>query len=214
MLVKRVMARLIPISGLEQYDWEIRVINDPRESSCSVTEELEACAPANNATGNANAFILPGGKVFVYSGILPITRNQDGLAAVLGHEIAHNLAQHHGERMSSAIGPNILLYGLILLTAPVPGAFFVMQALGGWLLDTLFGRPMSRKMESEADYIGLLLMAEACYDPREAVRFWQRMDRVTSSGGAVEIPEWASTHPSVSNLPWVEGPRFKRCCRR
>lgn len=152
---------------------------------------------ANSRSDNANAFILPGGKVFVYSGILPITRNQDGLAAVLGHEIAHNLAQHHGERMSATIGPNILLYGLIFLAAPVPGAFFAVQAFGGWLLDTLFGRPMSRKMESEADYIGLLLMAEACYDPREAVHFWARMEKASKAGNAVESPEWMSTHPSV-----------------
>lgn len=152
---------------------------------------------ADDGPGNANAFILPGGKVFVYSGILRITRSEDGLAAVLGHEIAHNLAQHHGERMSATIGPNMLMYGLILMTAPVPGAFFALQALGGWLLDTLFGRPMSRKMESEADYIGLMLMAEACYDPREAIHFWRRMERVVKAGEAVEIPEWMSTHPSV-----------------
>lgn len=99
--------------------------------------------------------------------------------------------------MSATIGPNILLYGLIFLTAPIPGAFFAMQAAGGWLLDTLFGRPMSRKMESEADYIGLLLMAEACYDPREAVRFWRRMERLSGAANSVEIPEWMSTHPSV-----------------
>ena len=155
---------------------------------------------ANDSPGNANAFILPGGKVFVYSGILRITRSEDGLAAVLGHEIAHNLAQHHGERMSGTIGPNMLLYGLILMTAPVPGAFFALQALGGWLLDTLFGRPMSRKMESEADYIGLMLMAEACYDPWEAIHFWRRMERAVKAGDAVEIPEWMSTHPSVCSV--------------
>ncbi|SPO05798.1 related to OMA1 - metalloendopeptidase of the mitochondrial inner membrane [Cephalotrichum gorgonifer] len=175
LLVKRVMARLIPVSGLEQYDWEIRVIDDPRK---------------------ANAFILPGGKVFVYSGILPITRNRDGLAAVLGHEIAHNLAQHHGERMSASIGRNILLYSLSSLAAPIPGLVLLVQAMGGFVLDTVFDRPMSRNMESEADYIGLMLMAEACYDPREAVHFWRRMEKAVNAGDSAEIPEWMSTHPS------------------
>jgi Zn-dependent protease with chaperone function len=99
--------------------------------------------------------------------------------------------------MSATIGPNILLYGLIFLTAPLPGAFFAMQAIGGWLLDTLFARPMSRKMESEADYIGLMLMAEACYDPREAVQFWRRMETLARANQSLEIPELLSTHPSV-----------------
>lgn len=110
--------------------------------------------------------------------------------------------------MSATIGPNILLYGLIFLTAPVPGAFLAMQALGGWLLDALFGRPMSRKMESEADYIGLLLMAEACYDPREAVSLWRRMERATRTGDAIEPPEWMSTHPSVSSPLISPSPYF------
>jgi Zn-dependent protease with chaperone function len=114
--------------------------------------------------------------------------------------VAHGLAQHHGERQSVQIGPNILLYGLIFLTAPLPGAFLAMQALGGWLVDMLFGQPMSRKMESEADYIGLMLMAEACYDPREAAAFWGRMEARAARAGADEVPEWMSTHPSVSHL--------------
>lgn len=164
---------------------------------------------ADHGPGNANAFILPGGKVFVYSGILRVTRSEDGLAAVLGHEVAHNLAQHHGERMSGTIGPNMLLYGLIFVTAPLPGAFFVLQALGVRLLDTLFGRPMSRKMESEADYIGLMLMAEACYDPREAIHFWRRMERAVKAGEAVEVPEWMSTHPSVCPGPPNPLPLFQ-----
>lgn len=155
---------------------------------------------ANSGSDEANAFVLPGGKVFVYSGILPITRNQHGLAAVLGHEIAHNLAQHHGERLSARIGSDILLYALIILTAPISGSILGTQVLGNWLLDTVFGRPMSRKMESEADYIGLMLMAEACYDPREAVTFWRRMERAHKAKGDAEIAEWLSTHPSVCSL--------------
>lgn len=166
-------------------EWEVWVIDDPR---------------------NANAFILPGGKVFVYSGILQVARTQASLAAVLSHEVAHSLAQHHAERMSAALGTNMILYSLIFLTAPLPGAFFIIQALGGQLLDTLFTRPMSRKMESEADYIGLMLMAEACYDPREALQFWERMEHISRSAGSLVAPEWMSTHPSnQKRIEMIEG---------
>jgi predicted Zn-dependent protease len=92
--VERVMSRLIPVSGMADLDWEVFVI-------------------ADNAT--ANAFVLPGGKVFVFSGILPLARTDSALAAVLGHEIAHNVADHVGERMSAAIGTNIILYSAMAL---------------------------------------------------------------------------------------------------
>ncbi|KAH7026138.1 peptidase family M48-domain-containing protein [Microdochium trichocladiopsis] len=171
-MVKRVMKRLIPVSGMEDANWEIRVIDDP---------------------GTANAFVLPGGKVFVHSGLLPIARNEDGLAAVLGHEIAHNLAEHVAERMSGQIGTNILLGSVILLT----GGFALIGGywLGNSILDLLFGRPMGRRQETEADYIGLMMMSEACYDPRQALAFWKRMERQQQ----LEPPEWLSTHPSNHN---------------
>jgi metalloendopeptidase OMA1, mitochondrial len=172
-MVKKVMARLIPVSGMQDSDWEVRVIADPH---------------------TANAFVLPGGKVFVYSGLISIARNEDGLAAVLGHEIAHNLACHVGERMSSQIGINILLYSLIFLTGGI--AILGTSFIGGTVLDLLFSRPMGRRQESEADYIGLMMMAEACYDPREALSFWKRMERMHTE----EPPEWMSTHPSVSSF--------------
>lgn len=175
-MVKRVMRRLIPVSGMEDSDWEVRVIDDPRQ---------------------ANAFVLPGGKVFVYSGIIPIARNEDGLAAVLGHEIAHNLAQHIGERMSGQIGINILLGSFVMLTALWGGAILGTQLFGGTVLDLLFSRPMGRKQETEADYIGLLMMAEACYDPEQALGFWQRMEHLEQQREGAP-PEWMSTHPSVS----------------
>ncbi len=94
---------------------------------------------------------MPGGKVFVYSGIFPLVRNDSGLAAVLGHEIAHNLAGHISERLSQAIGINILLGSLVLLSAAVPGGLLAVQFFGGGALDILFGRPMGRLQESEAD---------------------------------------------------------------
>ncbi|KAI1639598.1 peptidase family M48-domain-containing protein [Biscogniauxia mediterranea] len=172
MMVRRVMQKLIPVSGMEDANWEIRVIEDPH---------------------TANAFVLPGGKVFVFSGLLPIARNEHGLATVLGHEIAHNLAEHGGERMSSQIGINILLYSAILLTGGI--AVFGTSFIGSTILDLLFSRPMGRRQESEADYIGLMMMAEACYDPRQAIGFWQRMERAQQG----EPPEWLSTHPSNYN---------------
>lgn len=171
-MVKRVMQRLIPVSGMEDADWEIRVIDDPH---------------------TANAFVLPGGKVFVFSGLLPIARNEHGLATVLGHEIAHNLAGHVAERMSSQIGINILLYSIIFLTGGI--AILGTHFIGGAILDLLFSRPMGRMQESEADYIGLMMMAEACYNPHEALGFWQRMERAQQG----EPPEWMSTHPSNFN---------------
>jgi metalloendopeptidase OMA1, mitochondrial len=152
LLVKRVMRRLIPVSGMADEEWEIRVIDDPK---------------------TANAFVLPGGKVFVFSGILPITRNESGLAAVLGHEISHNLCEHFAERMSQDLIQGIFTNSAAFLAAGI-GAFVIVQMLGGRLMNLAFGNPMSRKQESEADFVGLMMMAEACYDPREALGFWVR----------------------------------------
>ncbi|HLG48179.1 MAG TPA: M48 family metallopeptidase [Reyranella sp.] len=145
-----------------------------------------------------NAFCLPGGKVAVYSGILPISRNEAGLAAVLGHEVAHALARHSAERLSDqrAASAAVLLTGVGLAvaggkqTASYPPA--TMAALGagatvGFLL------PMSRAQESEADHIGLILMALAGYDPHEAIHLWERM---RAHSGGRKPPEWLSTHPA------------------
>lgn len=96
--------------------------------------------------------------------------------------------------MSGQIGINILLGSIVLMTAFWGGALLGTQLFGGTLLDYLFSRPMGRKQESEADYIGLMMMAEACYDPEAALRFWQRME----AHNQMEPPEWMSTHPSVS----------------
>ena len=115
-----------------------------------------------------NVFVLPGGKVFVYSGILPIAKDDDGLAAILGHEIAHNLARHQAEHLSS-----------LVMLAPIRWCFIYLDysgftfGLGRILADLAleFGlmMPASRKQESEADYIGLMMMSKACYDPKAAV---------------------------------------------
>lgn len=174
--VKRVMRQLIPVAGEQNAEWEVRVIDndDPRA---------------------ANAFVLPGGKVFVYSGLMRLARTDSQLAAVLSHEIAHNLAKHISERLSQSVGEELFLGSLLMLAAATPFVFLAGWWFGGNLLDLLFSRPMGRMQESEADYIGLMMMAEACYDPREAVTFWERMDRVHQQLGT-EPPEFLSTHPS------------------
>ena len=138
-----------------------------------------------------NAFVIPGGKVFVYSGILPIAQTDDGLAAILGHEIAHNLARHQAESMSSMV-----------ILAPIRWFFIFLdysgytgglgRVFGDLALDFGLSRPASRKQESEADYIGLMMMAKSCYDPNAAVGVWQRMQAADANA----IPEWISTHPS------------------
>lgn len=142
----------------------------------------------------ANAFALPGGKVAVYSGLLRVAENEDGLSAVMGHEIAHAIARHGAERMAyqklTRIG--MLAASFALGDLGAQGQQMIQGALG---VGSQYGilLPFSRKHESEADFIGLLLLAQACYDPREAPRLWQRMGE-NSSGEAPS--EFASTHPS------------------
>ena len=138
--------------------------------------------------------------MFVHSGILNVCRNEDALAAVLGHEIAHNTASHAAERLSAAWVGNLTAGSVFFLAGALPGLalFGLWSFVGGFYLqDLLFYLPMGRKQESEADYIGLMMMAEACYDPRAAVGFWQRMESIQHAGGQ-EVPEMLSTHPSVS----------------
>ncbi|GMQ77100.1 MAG: M48 family metallopeptidase [Gammaproteobacteria bacterium] len=137
---------------------------------------------------NANAFALPGGKMGVYTGMLKVTENQDQLASVLGHEVGHVIAQHGNERMSQQQLTNVAL-------AAAAGSGYLdaasMQALGlGAQIGILL--PYSRAHESEADVIGLDLMAEAGFDPRESVQLWKNMEK--SGDGAP--PEFLSTHPA------------------
>jgi metalloendopeptidase OMA1, mitochondrial len=144
----------------------------------------------------ANAFCLPGGKVGVYTGILPITKDEAGMATVLGHEIAHAVARHGGERMSEAMlmqtGGQIL--GTTLSSADPHAQAAATVAYG---LTTKVGRelPHSRAQESEADQIGLIYMARAGYDPEAAIGFWQRFaaySRQQGGGG----PAFLRTHPT------------------
>lgn len=179
--VQRVAARIIEAAKQSKYaetaktfEWEVTVIKDDK---------------------TLNAFALPGGKIAVYTGIFPVAKNEAGLAAIMGHEVTHALAGHGGERMSQGVVAQVLLTGAsVALQAEGAGAGTsqaVMQALGaGAQYGALL--PFSRKHESEADYIGLLLAAQAGYDPHEAVHVWERM----AQAGGNQPPEFMSTHPS------------------
>jgi predicted Zn-dependent protease len=141
----------------------------------------------------ANAWVMPGGKAAVYTGILKYTQNETGLAVVLGHEVAHAIARHGNERMSQGLlaqmGGAALSVALSQNSAATQNLF--MQAYGAGATVGLL-LPYSRLHENEADRIGLTLMARAGYDPREAVPFWQRMNEQ----GGRRPPEFLSTHPA------------------
>jgi predicted Zn-dependent protease len=179
--VKRVAARIVDAAKrskyaqmAQQFQWEVTVIKDDK---------------------TANAFALPGGKMAVYTGIFPMAKTEAGLAAVMGHEVVHALARHGAERMSQGQLANIGLKAAgaaIGLSGgnPMLGQA-TMAALGaGAQVGVLL--PFSRKHESEADYIGILLAADAGYDPRESVALWERMGQASGGGGA---SDFLSTHP-------------------
>ena len=140
----------------------------------------------------ANAYCLPGGKIVVYTGILPLTRNDAGLATVLGHEVAHATAEHVAERIErqhlTRVAAAIIAGGV----AVTPGQYARVVALLGAGGEAA-SLPFSRAQESEADHIGVVYMARAGYDPREALAFWKRMARASKGK---EPPEFASDHPS------------------
>jgi len=158
------------------YQWQATLLDDPK---------------------TVNAWCLPGGKIAVYSGILPITQDESGLAVVLAHETAHALAHHGAERLSRT---QLMQLGETGILAAVGAAKpQAVQAVGAALgLGAQVGveLPFSRQQESEADHIGLVLMAKAGYDPSRAVDFWQRM--VAYSKGK-EPPAFLSDHPSSSD---------------
>jgi len=171
-IVNRVGQRIAAVSGRSDYQWEFKLINSPTQ----------------------NAFCLPGGKVAVYEGILPVCQNEAGLAVVMSHEVAHALARHGGERMSQEFATQGVqkVIGTITQKQVPEKHELLMQAYG---LGTKYGvlLPYSRKQESEADHIGVMLMAQAGYDPHEAPRFWQRF---AQSNAGLQQPEFLSTHPA------------------
>ena len=154
-----------------------------------------------------NAWCMPGGKIAVYSGMLNITKNDNGLAAVMGHEIAHAVAKHSVERASRSV----LLRTTFQITDILTGGKIsqVNRTTGidtvGLLAQLGIMNPFSRKQESEADYLGLIFSSLAGYDIRESVKIWERMKE---SNKGQEPPEWMSTHPSsikrIQNLKnWI-----------
>jgi metalloendopeptidase OMA1, mitochondrial len=164
--------RIAKAAAHPEYRWQFTVLDDPKQ---------------------ANAFALPGGKVAVYTGLFPVAQNTAGLAAVVGHEVGHVLAHHAAERMSQGLLLQIAASGLsVALGARDPATRdAVMQAFG---LGAQYGvlLPFSRAQESEADRIGLILMAKAGYDPHAAIDLWRRFE----ARGTGAPPEFLSTHPS------------------
>lgn len=180
-LVQRVGQRIAKAANKPDYQWEFAVIQDDKM---------------------VNAFALPGGKVAVFTGILKHTQSEAGLATVMGHEVAHALQRHGVERMSRSIIDQIAQLGAIgAAVGAHGGGGAIAGALGAYGVNVSL--PFNRKQESEADYIGLRLMAEAGYDPREAVPFWERMSGCPRQmigklcfRAQQAIPEFLSTHPS------------------
>lgn len=141
-----------------------------------------------------NAFCLPGGKVAIYTGIFKYAKNEAGLATIMGHEIGHAIARHGGQRMSQQMATNAAMAGLAIIglsKMDQSKKTIAMAALGAGATYGII-LPFSRKHETEADEIGLVLMAQAGYDPNESVNFW---DRFSKAGGKSQ-PEFLSTHPT------------------
>ncbi len=189
-LVRRVGARIAKASEdlmresgmgseVKNYQWEFNLIQDDK---------------------TVNAWCMPGGKVGVYTGILPVTQDETGLAVVMGHEVAHAVAKHGNERMSQGLLTQMGGAALSVALSSNPGltSDLFMAAYGvGSQVGVLL--PYSRLQESEADRLGLSLMARAGYDPRAAVPFWKRMNEKGGSGSPESLsrpPEFLSTHPA------------------
>lgn len=155
---------------IKDYKWEYNLVNDP----------------------TVNAWCMPGGKVVVYSGIMPLTQGEAGLAVVMGHEIAHAIARHGNERMSQILLVNMGAIGLAVAMAEKPQQTNDIYNAAYGIGSNLGLLAFSRLHESEADKLGLVFMAMAGYNPEEAIAFWRRM----AKQGGPKPPEWLSTHPS------------------
>ena len=172
-MVRRVASRLASATGKsgEGFEWAVSVIRDEQ----------------------VNAFCLPGGKIVVYTGILPVAQNEAALATVMGHEMAHATSRHGAQRVLQQNLTQTAMTGVAVSLGDMDydKQRAIMGALGA---GAQFGvlMPFGRKHESEADEIGLFYMARAGYDPQESIRFWQRMDQASRAGP----PEFLSTHPS------------------
>jgi predicted Zn-dependent protease len=172
-LVRRVGSRIAAVTGRTDLKWEYTVVDDDRQ---------------------VNAFALPGGKIAVYTGMLPVARDEAGLAAVVGHEVAHVIARHGGERVSQQV---LVQTGLEAAMAAFGGGnAATVQLIGAALgAGASYGiiLPFGRAQESEADRLGLTYMAKAGYDPRAARDLWLRM---ADAAKGQRVPEFLSTHPA------------------
>ncbi len=173
--VRRVSSRIATQTGnaASDFDWQVSVVNSEQ----------------------VNAFCLPGGKIVVYTGILPVAETEAGLATVIGHEVAHAVARHGAQRVFQSQ----------LVQTALAGASFSLSDMDHGQRQTIMGLlgagaqygvllPFGRDHESEADQMGLLYMARAGYDPRESIGFWERMGK--AAGTRQQPPEFMSTHPS------------------
>ena len=143
-----------------------------------------------------NAWCMPGGKVVVYTGLLPVTQNEAALAVVLGHEITHAVARHGNERMSEAMVTQGLGSILNIATSSDPKLNSLFNTIYGPGSQLAYSLPNSRNQEYEADHYGLIFCAMAGYNPREAVTFWERM---AAASGNAKPPEILSSHPADAN---------------
>ena len=180
-LVQQVGARIAAATG-KDYQWEFKVVDKP---------------------DTVNAFCLPGGKVVVYTGLLPVAKDADGLATVIGHEVSHAIARHGGERVSEGMLTNL---GVEAVTASMgmkdPNTVQMVSGLLGAGIQVGVLLPFSRDQESEADHMGLVYMAKAGFQPDAALAFWKRMQ--DASQGAP--PQILSDHPSDANrIGQIEG---------
>ncbi len=170
--VKEIGRRISAVTESSGFKWEYNLIDSPQ----------------------VNAFCLPGGKVAIYSGILPVAKNADGLAVIMGHEIAHAIARHGAERMAhqKLVQIGTLAAGVAISDMDPGQQRAVMGALG---VGAQFGvlLPFSRQHESEADYMGLIYVARARFDPTEAPKLWERMGKASGGKGPAQF---MSTHPS------------------
>jgi predicted Zn-dependent protease len=179
--LQRVGRRIAEATGRTDYQWEFHLIEDKQ----------------------VNAFCLPGGKVAVYTGILPTTRDEAGLAAVVGHEVAHAIARHGAERVSQGlVVQSGLMATQVALSRNDPAIVQAVTALLGAGATVGVVLPWGRAQESEADHLGLIYMAKAGYPPSAARDLWVRMQQAGSS----RQPEYLSTHPApATRIAQIEG---------
>lgn len=190
--IEAVARRLVARAG----DVETDLAKEHGEASPGLARTFEWSVAVLDSD-QANAFCLPGGKMAVYTGLLPVTRDDDAMAVVLGHEIAHALLRHGSQRMAQQklVQVGQVAAGVAVGNMDPQQQQMVMAALGAGAQYGLV-LPYGRKHETQADEVGLMLAAAACYDPRAAIPLWQRMSALN---GGQRPPEFASTHPDPAN---------------